>query len=328
MQAKVSVRRFNPDEEQPKPYDQQYDIEVEEHFTVLDALIKVREEVDGSLALRCSCRAAICGSCAMRVNGHAVLACKARVSQHLSDDGEVRVEPAGNQPVIKDLVVDLEPFWNKVRAVEPYLQPSLPEPEAEYLAPNEVMLHLVDVMGCIMCGACVSDCTVLEVDPNFLGPAALAKAYRFVADTRDEEDSKRLGLYNGYGGIWDCTRCGECVAACPKGVAPMDRIMALREKAIESGTPPGGYDGAAYGYRHAEAFEEIVSHKGRLEETMLVVKTLGMFNLPKMLGMLPVGLNAMFHRKMPSPFAPTVPGVNQIRRLAARIKMNKDGAAR
>ena len=190
MQAKVNVRRFNPDDEQPKSYDQQFDVEVEDHFTVLDTLIKVREEIDGSLAMRCSCRASICGSCAMRVNGHAVLACKARVSQHLSEDGEVRVEPMGNQPVIKDLVVDLEPFWGKIRAIEPYLQPSMPEPEAEYLASNDVMLHLVDVMGCIMCGACVSDCTVLEVDPNFLGPAALAKAYRFVADSRDEEDNE------------------------------------------------------------------------------------------------------------------------------------------
>ena len=327
MQAKVNVRRFNPDEERPKSYEQEFAVEVEEHFTVLDTLIKVREEIDGSLAMRCSCRAAICGSCAMRVNGHAVLACKTRVSQHLSAEGRVRVEPVGNQPVIKDLVVDLEPFWNKIRAVEPYLQPPLPEPEAEYLAPNDVMLHLVDVMGCIMCGACVSDCTVLEVDPNFLGPAALAKAYRFVADTRDNANDKRLGMYNAYGGIWDCTRCGECVAACPKGVAPMDRIMALREQAIASGTPPGPYDGAAYGYRHSVAFEEIVSHTGRLEETQLVVKTVGMFNLPKLLAMAPVGFRALVHRKMPPPFAPRVPGVNQVRRLAARIKAIGRGEA-
>ncbi len=320
MQAKVNVRRFNPDDEQPKSYDQQFDVEVEDHFTVLDTLIKVREEIDGSLAMRCSCRASICGSCAMRVNGHAVLACKARVSQHLSEDGEVRVEPAGNLPVIKDLVVDMEPFWNKIRDVEPYLQPSMPEPEAEYLAPNENMLHLVDVMGCIMCGACVSDCTVLEVDPNFLGPAALAKAYRFVADSRDEEDTKRLSMYNAYGGIWDCTRCGECVQACPKGVAPMDRIMALREKAIESGVPPGPYDGATYGYRHSVAFEEIVSHGGRLEETQLVLKTVGMFNLPKLIGMVPVAFNAMVRRKMPPPISKAAPGVQQVSRLAARIK--------
>ncbi|MDE2900705.1 MAG: succinate dehydrogenase iron-sulfur subunit [Chloroflexota bacterium] len=323
MQAKVNVRRFNPDEERPKSYTQQFDVEVEEHFTVLDTLIKVREEIDGSLALRCSCRAAICGSCAMRVNGHAVLACKARVSQHLSDDGQVTVEPAGNQPVIKDLDVDQETFLDNHRPVHPYLQPANPEPEAEYLAPNEVMLHLVDVMGCIMCGACVSDCTVLEVDPNFLGPAALAKAYRFVADTRDEEDTKRLGIYNAYGGIWDCTRCGECVQACPKGVAPMDRIMALREKAVESGTPPGSYEGAQYGYRHSVAFEEIITHKGRLEETQLVVKTLGMFNLPKLLGMAPMALSAMFRRKMPPPITRAAPGVGQVRRLANRIRWNR-----
>ena len=328
MQAKVNVRRFNPDEEAPKPYNQEYQVEVDENFTVLDTLIKVREEIDGSLALRCSCRASICGSCAIRVNGHAVLACKTRVSEHLSEDDQVSIEPAGNLPVIKDLVVDLNPFWNKIRAVEPYMQPSMPEPEAEYLAPNDVMLHLVDVMGCIMCGACVSDCTVLEVDKNFLGPAALAKAYRFVADTRDVEDDKRLRMYNAYGGMWDCTRCGECVTACPKGVAPMERIMAMREKAIEAQTPTGSYDGAAYGYRHSLAFEDLVSHSGRLNETMLLVKTVGMFNLPKLIAMIPIAMNAAFRRKVPPMFHPTIPGVGQVRRIAARINARKGEAAK
>jgi succinate dehydrogenase / fumarate reductase iron-sulfur subunit len=328
MQANVNVRRFNPDEEAPKSYNQEYQVEVDENFTVLDTLIKVREEIDGSLALRCSCRASICGSCAVRVNGHAVLACKTHVSEHLSEDDSVSIEPAGNLPVIKDLVVDLNPFWDKIRAVEPYMQPSLPEPEAEYLAPNDVMLHLVDVMGCIMCGACVSDCTVLEVDKNFLGPAALAKAYRFVADTRDVEDDKRLRMYNAYGGMWDCTRCGECVTACPKGVAPMERIMALREKAMEAKIPTGSYDGAAYGYRHSQVFEDIISHSGRLDETKLVIKTLGLFNIPKMLGLVPVAMNAAFRRKMPPLLHPAVPGVGQIRRIAARISANKRKAAK
>lgn len=325
MQANVSVRRFNPDEESPKPYDQEYQVEVEDHFTVLDTLIKVREEIDGSLALRCSCRASICGSCAMRVNGHAVLACKARLSKHVSEGGTVRIEPMGNQPVIKDLIVDMNPFWDKIRAVEPYLQPTMPEPEAEYLAPNDVMLHLVDVMGCIMCGACVSDCTVMEVDKNFLGPAALAKAYRFVADTRDEADDKRLRMYNSYGGIWDCTRCGECVEVCPKGVAPMERIMALREKAMETHIPTGPYDGAVYGYRHSLVFEDIVAHSGRLNEIKLLVKTVGMFNVPKLLAMVPIGVMAMYRRKMPPLFHPSIPGVGQIRRIAARINAIKRG---
>ena len=154
--------------------------------------------------------------------------------------------------VIKDLVVDMTPFWDKVKAVEPWLQPQGPEPEGEYIAPNEDMRHLAGVMDCIMCGACVSDCTVLEVDPNFLGPAALAKAYRFVADPRDAEDSARLGVLSEYTGIWDCTRCYECVQVCPKGVAPMDRILALRDKAMDA-----GYD-KNIGARHADAFTQLV----------------------------------------------------------------------
>ena len=230
MEVAVRVRRYNPEAEASAPYWADYSVEVEAFTTVLDMLIKVREDVDGSLAMRCSCRSAICGSCAMRINGHAALACKTRVSD-LSQSGEpITVEPAGVMRVIKDLVVDMTPFWDKVKAVEPWLQPQGPEPEGEYIAPNEDMRHLAGVMDCIMCGACVSDCTVLEVDPNFLGPAALAKAYRFVADPRDAEDSARLGVLSEYTGIWDCTRCYECVQVCPKGVAPMDRILALRDK--------------------------------------------------------------------------------------------------
>ena len=151
---------------------------VPETATVLDALIQIREDMDGTLSLRCSCRSAICGSCAMRVNGHAVLACQTKASESLDSEGIITVEPAGVMPVMKDLVVNFDPFWEKIRTVEPYLQPQGPEPEGEYIASNESMLHLSGVTACIMCGACVSDCTVLEVDPTFLGPAALAKAYR------------------------------------------------------------------------------------------------------------------------------------------------------
>ena len=145
------------------------------------------------MALRCSCRSAICGSCAMRINGHAKLACNTKVSDVAEDGGTVTVEPMGVMPVIKDLVVDQTLFWDKVRQVSPWLQPEGEEPEAEYLAPNSDMTHLAGVMACIMCGACVSDCTVLEMDPNFIGPAALAKAYRFAADPRDDQDASRSG---------------------------------------------------------------------------------------------------------------------------------------
>ena len=235
MQITVKVKRFDPESENPAAYWSDYQVEIDQFTTVLDALITIREDMDGTLSLRCSCRSAICGSCAMRINGHAALACKTRASEICEEGGEIVIEPAGVMPVVKDLVVDMTPFWDKVKSVEPWLQPEGPEPEAEYIAPNEDMLHLAGVMNCIMCGACVSDCTVLEVDPNFAGPAALAKAYRFVGDPRDDADKQRLEDLSEATGIWDCTRCYECVQVCPKGVAPMDRIMSMRDKAMEAG---------------------------------------------------------------------------------------------
>ena len=252
MEAILKVKRYDPAAESKEPYYQDYQVEVESHFTVLDSLIKIREEIDGSLALRCSCRSAICGSCGMRINGQAGLACKTKMAKLMSDDQIVVIEPMGNLPVIKDLVIDQNPFWEKVRAIQPWLQPKGPEPKGEYIAPNEDMLQLAQVMGCIMCGACVSDCTVLAVDKNFLGPAALAKAFRFVGDPRDGEGEKRLEALSDYGGVWDCTRCLYCVEVCPKGVAPMYQILKLRERALEKGyLKPAGA-------QNTKEFEEFV----------------------------------------------------------------------
>ena len=314
MQVVVSVRRYNPEDKENPSYWQEYNLDVEETSSVLDSLIKIREEKDGSLALRCSCRSAICGSCAMRINGHAKLACNTKMSDVAGDGGTVTVEPAGVMPVVKDLVVDQSLFWDKVRQVSPWLQPEGEEPEAEYLAPNSDMTHLAGVMSCIMCGACVSDCTVMEMDKNFIGPAALAKAYRFAADPRDAEDSSRLSALSQYGGVWDCTRCFECVEVCPKGVAPMDRIMALRDKAMEI-----GYDNT-YGARHTDAFEESVTHSGRLNELTLPIKTFGIFNLPAQMSMAPVAIRAFLRGKIPPIFHRSVPGVKKVRELVKSVK--------
>ncbi|GBD10827.1 Fumarate reductase iron-sulfur subunit [bacterium HR23] len=320
MRLTVKVRRYNPEAPKPQPYWQEYAVEVEPAATVLDALIRIREEIDESLALRCSCRSAICGSCAMRINGHAGLACKTKASVVAGSTGVITVEPMGNLPVIKDLVVDLAPHWGKVQAVEPWLQPTGPEPQGEYLASNEAMLHLAGVMNCIMCGACVSDCTVLEVDPNFLGPAALAKAYRFVADPRDGVARERLSKYSAYGGIWDCTRCFECVQVCPKGVAPMERIMALRERAIAMGYKD------TYGARHTLAFEELVEHSGRLDELRLPLKTFGYTNLPKLISLLPIAVRTLPKQKVPSPFHKPIPEVRKFQatfRKARQVSENE-----
>ena len=242
--------------------------------SVLDGLIKIREVVDGSLALRCSCRSFICGSCTMRINGQARLACNTKMVDSVTKgNGAIVVEPLGNMPVIKDLVVDFAPFWDKIRAVEPWLQHMGTMPQHEHIVSNESMLHLAGVMDCIMCGACVSDCTVLEVDSNFLGPAALAKAYRFVADPRDSLHGWRLGALTEYGGGWDCPRCMQCVEVCPKGVDPMGRIMALRDKAMEAGRVH------SYGARHATVFAQDVERIGRVDELKIPAKTKGYLTL-------------------------------------------------
>ena len=333
MEVNLKVKRFDPESDNSESHYQEYSLEVEDYYTVLDSLIKVREEVDGSLALRCSCRASICGSCSMRVNGHAKLACKTKVIDVANEGNEIVVEPMGNMRVVKDLVTDMKPFWDKVRSVQPWLQPSGPAPDAEYIASNESMLHLNGVMSCIMCGACVSDCTTLEVDHNFVGPAALAKAYRFVADPRDDEDESRLKMYSSYGGIWDCTRCMECVQVCPKGVAPMDRTMVLRDNAMEAGFSNTN------GARHTEAFNESIKHSGQLDELSLPIKTFGMGgifmfgkmldipalirNIPSLMGLLPVGLRAFRRGKVPPIFHKKIEGADKIKNIFEKLESKK-----
>jgi succinate dehydrogenase / fumarate reductase iron-sulfur subunit len=154
----------------------------------------------------------------------------------------------------------------------------------------------------------------LEVDPNFLGPAALAKAYRFVADPRDGQEKSRLDSLRKYSGIWDCTRCAECVEACPKGVDPMQRIMVLRDRAMRI-----GFD-KEIGARHTDAFVELVGHSGRLDELRLPIKTVGMFNLPAMKSLTPVGLRALIRGKMPPIFHKMLPNVENVRRIFRRLE--------
>lgn len=311
METTLRIRRFNPGQEKPAPYYQEYAVELESSDSVLDGLIKVREKLDDSLALRCSCRGAICGSCGMRINGQSALACKTKVVSVAPQGGTIQVEPMNNMPVIKDLVTDMSTFWKKIRQVNPWLQPKGPPPPSEYLAPAEAMKHLSGVMTCIMCGVCVSDCTVLEIDSKFVGPAALAKAYRFVADPRDAFTKQRLTILNYSGGMWDCTRCMACVQVCPKGVAPMDRIMSLRAKGMAVQVP------STSGSRHAEVFTDIIRRKGLLDEPMLAVRTLGLRNLPRLFGMIPLALRSLVRGKVPGsgPLHRPIAGIHHIRRI-------------
>lgn len=309
MKVKLKVKRTDGSGQQR--YDR-YEFDAEQSVTLLDALIHVREYEDGTLGLRCSCRSAICGSCAMRVDGRARLACRAKVIAITggNEDHEITVEPMTNMPVVKDLIVDQESFFAKMRQVDPYLQPAHAPPEnEEYRVTNEAMLDLTHTMNCIMCGACVSDCTVLEVDKNFIAPAALAKAYRVAADPRDGKQYERLVQYSEYGGIWDCTRCNMCVEVCPKGVAPMNRIMQLREMAIEQGITNNT------GARHTNIFTKSITDGGRLNEVWMIPGSVGMFNIPRITKEMPGAIRLALSGKLPinQVIPPGMPGSHKMK---------------
>jgi len=294
MEVKLNIKRFDPELPSDNEWWQEYSIQINSNTTILDALIKIRDEIDGTLALRCACRASICGSCGMRVNGRARLVCKTRVESILKNNEPLNIEPLGNHSIIRDLVVSLDSFFSKIDQVTPYIVPDSEPETGEFIASNESMENLLTSMNCIMCGVCVSDCTVLEVDNKFIGPAALAKAWRFVEDPRDGKKEERLRYLNDQdGGIWDCTRCMQCVEVCPKGVAPMDRIMEMRESAIESGNKNTS------GYKHTESFYNSVKKHGRLDETRLAVDSAGITNIPRLLDLAPIGMKALLKGKLP-----------------------------
>ena len=311
MQTRLKVYRYDPESAQQEGRYQDYTVDLPEYGTVLEALLDIRDHQDGTLSLRCSCRSAICGSCSMKINGQSRLACKTLVANLTHEGDTITVAPMGNQPVIKDLVVDMTMFWDKVQAVQPYLRPEGPLPEREYLVSNESMIQLTTAMNCIMCGACVSDCTVLEVDKSFLGPAALAKAYRFAADPRDGHKNERLRLYTQPSGIWDCTRCFMCVQACPKGVAPMERIMELRAMAMEAGLTD------TRGARHVDSFARSVKHSGRLDEFGLARGTYGFLTWPFVLA--PLGIRRFFRRRLPPIIHKGITTAKNVTRLFQRF---------
>src|SRR5581483_3190213 len=195
-----------------------YEVDAPEWATLLDVLDLVKDKVDGALAYRKSCRMMICGSCGMRMDGAAVLACKVRMYDIAAAGHVPVISPMGNLPVVRDLVVDMAPFWAKFRAVDPYLRDDGPVPEKEHRISQARMNAIHKESLCINCGCCVSECNAMESSPEFLGPQALAKAMRFVGDPRDGDGHARLEQVNGRHGIWECTRCYFCNERCPKGV--------------------------------------------------------------------------------------------------------------
>src|SRR5437588_2859745 len=282
----LRIRRYDP-QTGDAPHWDEHTIELGEKQSVLDAILLIRDERDGSLGIRCSCQQAICGSCGVRMNGKPGLACNTHLAEAAQrghgkgwnppEEGQekeiITVEPMGNMPVIRDLIVDMDAVhWTKIQRVTPWLINKQPVPEREYIVPHENMVDVTQTMACIQCGACVSDCLSMEVDPGFIGPAALSKAYRFAGDPRDAQHFERLkDLSEDEHGIYDCTHCFNCIDACPKGVDPMSQIMRLRRKA---GSDHEIVD-ENNGHRHEQAFTTLVRDYGLNHEAELLARSYG-----------------------------------------------------
>ena len=224
MNIILNIQRYNPatDEE---PYFQEYHVEVNPNERLLDALMNIKRFQDGSLGFRKSCAHGVCGSDAMRINGKDGLACKTLVKDVVENDGDtVTVEPLKHLPVQRDLIVDQEEFFEKYRSIKPYLINDEEVVEKERLQSQEERLVFDDTTNCILCASCYSACPVLEEQPPFLGPAAIAQAFRFLADSRDRGTSERLAVLDKPDGVWPCQNHFKCTQVCPRSILITKRI--------------------------------------------------------------------------------------------------------
>ena len=308
----IDLFRYQPDTSET-PFRQEFELEHDDKITLLDALLQLQDEQDGSIAMRYSCRSAICGSCSCKANGRTVLACMAQVEEiKAADDSDtIAVDPIGNFEPLKDLIVDLDPFWDKFRSVKPYLIPDGEAPEKERIVPKEMMEKVEKESACILCAACYSECNSLAADPDFVGPAALAWGHRFAGDVRDGQRKQRAKLYSGEHGVWDCTRCMYCNERCPKGVDPRDAIEKLGGIAFSEGVSWGDA-----GARHAKAFLFSMRTGGKLNETLLVP-----FTQPITAPLdAPFALQMLRKGKAPSPIPHRIKKLNEVKHLMKNVK--------
>ncbi len=226
----IKVLRYQPDTD-GKPRWQKFELSVEDDSTVLDVLNRIHWEMDGTLAYRRSCRSSICGSCAMKVNGRNVLACETPVSRF---GRRLKIEPLPGFPIIKDLVVDMEDFFEKLQRIKSYLILKKPVPDKEFVQTPAQLEEIGESTLCILCAACTSACPSLWPNPDYLGPAALLKAYRFVFDSRDDGADERLDIVNDKNGIWRCHTIFNCVEACPKKIQITEYLSRLKVKVVEN----------------------------------------------------------------------------------------------
>ena len=336
-----------------KPSFQRYELDVRPGTTILDCLNRIKWEQDGSLAFRKNCRNTICGSCGMRINGRSALACKENVGQELarlqkssasvvsssailasdgvldesasSDTGDmptIAIAPMGNMPVVKDLVVDMQPFWDNLQAVDPYVSAqSRKLSDGEFRQLPEERNRLNQTGNCILCGACYSECNAREVNADFVGPHALAKAYRILADSRESNIEERLENYGeGTQGVWGCTRCYYCNAVCPMDVAPMDQIGNIKQEILKRNDSQ-----ASRSIRHRKVLIDLVKQGGWIDERKFGIQVVGNYfrDIQGLASLGPLGFRMLLRGKFPLSFEPSE-GTETVRALIEDVQERCD----
>jgi succinate dehydrogenase / fumarate reductase iron-sulfur subunit len=224
MQITIKIQRYNPATDDT-PHYQEYSVEIDPNARLLDALMDIKRFQDGSLGFRKSCAHGVCGSDAMRINGQDGLACKTLVKDVVKNDGDtVVVEPLRYLPVQRDLIVDQSEFFAKYKAIKPYLINDEEVAEKERIQSPEERLVFDDSTNCILCASCYSACPIPEEHPSFIGPAAIAQAFRFLADSRDKGAEERLPVLDAADGVWPCQNHFKCTQACPRSILITKRI--------------------------------------------------------------------------------------------------------
>jgi succinate dehydrogenase / fumarate reductase iron-sulfur subunit len=224
MKIILKIQRYNP-ETDDKPIFREYTVEADPNERLLDALMQVKRFQDGSLGFRKSCAHGVCGSDAMSINGKDGLACKTLIKDVAEKEGDtITIAPLRHLPVLRDLIVDQTAFFEKYRAVKPFLINDEPVPGKERLQSPEERQQFDDTTNCILCASCYSACPVLDDLQDFLGPAAVSQAFRFLADSRDRGFEERLPVLDGPDGVWPCQNHFECTKVCPRSILITKRI--------------------------------------------------------------------------------------------------------
>ena len=229
MQVDLRILRFDP-EHDAAPHWESYRVDAEPMDRVLNLLITVKADQDGTLTFRRSCAHGICGSDAMLINGRNRLACKIRVDQL---GRKITVAPLTGLPVMKDLVVDMDRFFAKYRSVMPFLIADTPPPERERRQSPADRARYDDTTKCILCAACTTACPSFWAQPSYVGPAAIVNAHRFIFDTRDDAGDERLEILADKDGVWRCRTIFNCVDACPRGINITRAILEVSRAVVE-----------------------------------------------------------------------------------------------